>query len=262
MLADRTQELAEELYCALKNGRTIAPLTDGDEPISLDEAYYVSLALLNLRLERNGERVIGKKIGVTSEVVQKMLGVDQPDFGFLTNTMHFTNGAKIPLENDLIQPKIEAEIGFRLATELRGPGVSEQDVLHATENIMPCFEVVDSRIRDWKITIADTIADNASCGVFVLGEAEVDPRGLSLPELEVEVFKNGEHLSSGFGSAALGNPLTAVAWLANTLGKYGISLNAGDIILSGSLVPLEPAITGDHFRCELRGIGSVECSFA
>src|SRR5690606_9878958 len=135
--------------------------------------------------------------------------------------------------------------------DLRGPGVTPEQVLDATECIIPCFEIVDSRIHDWKIRIQDTIADNASCGVYVLGRQEIDPRGLDLPNLEIDVFKNGKKISSGKGSAVQGNPLTAVAWLANTLGEFGIPFLAGEIILSGSLVPLEPVVAGDTMHLEL-----------
>jgi 2-oxopent-4-enoate/cis-2-oxohex-4-enoate hydratase len=126
---------------------------------------------------------------------------------------------------------------------------------------MPCFEIVDSRIRDWKIRIQDTVADNASCGVFVLGDREGDPRAFDLPSLHVRVFKNGQPLSEGRGAAVQGNPLTAVAWLANTLGRYDIPFKAGDIILSGSVVPLEPVKAGDSMHCVVEGLGEARCSF-
>jgi 2-oxopent-4-enoate/cis-2-oxohex-4-enoate hydratase len=139
-------------------------------------------------------------------------------------------------------------------------------VLDATECIIPCFEIVDSRIKDWKIKIQDTVADNASCGVYVLGKEELDPRVLDLPNLYIDVFKNGTKISSGKGSAVQGNPLTAVAWLANTLGEFGIPFLAGEIILSGSLVPLESVVAGDEMHLDLmdpsgRKIGSTTCSF-
>src|SRR5262249_31697452 len=148
-----------------------------------------------------------------------------------------------------------------LKHDLVGAHITESDVLAATDCIMPCFEIVDSRIRDWKIRIQDTVADNASCGVFVLGEAAGDPRAFELPKLHVRVTKNGKPLSEGHGSAVQGNPLTAVAWLANTLGRYRIPFNAGDIILSGSVVPLEPVRAGDRMHCVVEGLGEVRCSF-
>jgi 2-oxopent-4-enoate/cis-2-oxohex-4-enoate hydratase len=162
----------------------------------------------------------------------------------------------------MIQPRAEAEIALILRHPLKGPGVTPQDVLAATESVAPCFEVVDSRIADWDIRIVDTVADNASCGVFVLGAERVDPRPLDLATLRVQVWKNEQPLSQGLGSAVQGSPLASVAWLANTLGGYGVELKAGDIILSGSLVPLEPARPGDAFRLELDGVGSARVAFA
>lgn len=253
-------ELGNTLYQSLRDQSTIAPISDQYPDMTIDDAYYVSLQMLRRR-EEDGERVVGKKIGVTSEPVQKMLGVFQPDFGFLTDVMHVPNGAAIPIAGNLIQPRAEAEIAFKLKSDLKGPGVTEQDVLDATELIFPCFEIVDSRIDDWKIKITDTVSDNASCGVFVLGEQGVDPRDFDLPKLKAVVKKNGEFLSEGEGSAVQGNPLTAVAWLANTLGEFDIPFKAGEFILSGSLVPLEPMVAGDEVSMELSGIGSCYCSF-
>jgi len=193
--------------------------------------------------------------------VQDMLGVFQPDFGFLTDAMEFENGAEITVAGNMIQPRAEAEIAFRLKKDLIGPGVTEADVLDATESIIPCFEIVDSRIQDWNIKIQDTVADNASCGVYVLSDIEVDPRDYDLPSLKMTVKKNGEFLSEGLGSAVQGNPLTALAWLANTLGEFDIPFKAGEIILSGSLVPLEDVTAGDKMELELEGIGSASVSF-
>lgn len=252
--------LGDELYNALRSQQSIAPLTEREPDITIDDAYYISLRMLNRRQE-DGEKVVGKKIGVTSKVVQEMLGVHQPDFGFLTDAMTFANGAKVPVAGHLISPRAEAEIGFRLKKDLQGPGVTEADVLAATDAIMPCFEIVDSRIDNWKISIQDTVADNASCGVYVLGEQEADPKDFDLPALKIRVWKNGEILSEGLGSAVQGNPLTAVAWLANTLGRFGIPFKAGEVILSGSLVPLEPVQAGDSLRMELEGIGDAEVHF-
>lgn len=255
----RIQELAGALDRALRERSPIAPPTQTWPDLSVEDAYQVSLAFLGLRLER-GDAVIGKKIGVTSRAVQEMLGVFQPDFGFLLESMRVADGAAVAVSR-LIQPKAEAEIAFRLAHNLIGPGVSDQDVLEATAEVAPCFEIVDSRIEDWRIRIADTIADNASCGVFVIGEGRADPRQLDLAQLETRVFKNGSLISRGFGSAVQGSPLTAVAWLANTLGRFGTGLRAGEWILSGSLVPLEPAMAGDSFTMELDRIGVASVSF-
>lgn len=253
------RELSLELYQALRSCAPVSPLTDRYPSLTIEEAYQISRAMLALRETRDGERVVGKKIGVTSKPVQEMLGVFQPDFGFLTDAMHHSNGASIPIGGNLIAPRAEGEIAFRLRDDLIGPGISEHDVLNATRSIMPCFEVVDSRITDWKIRIEDTVADNASCGAYVLGDDEVDPRGLELPALRMRIHRNGEFHSEGLGSAVQGNPLSAVAWLANTLGAFGIPLQAGEVILSGSLGPLIPAAPGDEFFLELEGVG--QCSF-
>lgn len=263
--SDTINQLGAELYNAMRQERTLQPLTERYPTIEIDDAYHISKEMLKLRMEKDGEVVVGKKIGVTSAAVQEMLGVFQPDFGFLTDKMAYPNGAEIPIKGNLIQPRAEGEIAFRLKSDLRGPGVTEADVLAATECIMPCFEIVDSRIHHWKIRIQDTIADNASCGVYVLGETEIDPNGLNLAELKITVFKNGAQISFGMGHAVQGNPLTAVAWLANTLGEFDIPFLAGEVILSGSLVPLAPVTAGDTFRLELSGEGidtcSAECSF-
>lgn len=248
-----------QLYQALRDGRTLAPLIERDPSLTIDDAYAISLDFLACRLA-DGERVVGKKIGVTSKVVQDMLGVNQPDFGFLTDAMHIMGDIDIAAHR-LIQPRAEAEIAFILAEPLRGPGITPEQVIAATAAIAPCFEIVDSRITDWKIGIVDTVADNASCGVFVLGEARADPRAHDLPSLRVTVTKNGAPLSEGYGAAVQGDPAQAVAWLANTLGRYGVTLDAGDVILSGSLVPLEPAVPGDLFVMELHGVGTCTARF-
>lgn len=253
--------LGDELYQALRSQTTLKPFTERYPEITIEDAYYISLRMVQNRVEKDGEKIVGKKIGVTSKVVQEMLGVHQPDFGFLTDKMQYPNGADIRVAGNLIQPRAEAEIAFRLKKDLNGPGVTEADVLEATDYIMPCFEIVDSRIQNWQIKIQDTVADNASCGVYVMGDAKVDPKDFDLPNLKITVYKNGEFLSEGIGAAVQGNPLTAVAWVANTLGQFGITLNAGDEILSGSLVPLEDVVAGDSMRLELAGVGSASVNF-
>ena len=253
--------LGDELYEALSSQTTVAPLTERVPGITIEDAYHISKHLVSRRVEASGETIIGKKIGVTSAAVQSMLEVDQPDFGFLTDAMEYPNGAEIPIAGNLIAPRAEGEIAFRLGKDLVGPGITEADVLDATESIMPCFEIVDSRIRNWEIKIQDTVADNASCGVFVLGAEQVDPRDFDLPRLAMKVYKNGALISQGLASAVQGNPLTSVAWLANTLGQFDIPFVAGDLILSGSLVPLEPVGPGDEMSLEIEGMGGCSCRF-
>jgi 2-oxopent-4-enoate/cis-2-oxohex-4-enoate hydratase len=259
---DRTiSQHGDDLYAALRARTTLPPLTDRDSSITIDDAYHISLRFLDRRLS-DGERVIGKKIGVTNKVVMDMLDVRQPDFGFLTDRMLVKVGTPVPASQVLIQPRAEVEIAFRLSRTLEGPGIDEEAVLAATASVHPCFEIVDSRISNWQIKIQDTVADNASCGMLVIGEDGVKPRDVDLVTCGAVVWKNGELLSTGAGAAALGSPLTAVAWLANTLGRFGVELNAGDIVLSGSLVPLEPVKAGDRMRARIGGIGELEIEFS
>ncbi len=254
-------QLGDELFALLRGRRTRAPLTTTHSDIDIDDAYKISLRLLERR-KAEGERVIGKKIGVTSKPVQDMLGVHQPDFGFLLDRMHVADGSTVSLAKaGLIQPRAEGEIAFVLSRDLKGPGVTAEQVLDATEYVTPCFEIVDSRIENWKIKIQDTIADNASCGVFVLGESRVKPRSLDLPSVRMQIHKNGKPIATGEGRAVQGHPATAVAWLANTLGAFGIPFLKGEIILSGSLAPLLPITPGDKFEMTLAGIGGASIGF-
>ena len=255
----KIQQYGDELYQSLLDRQPVAPLTDREADITIEDAYQIQLRMIQRRLDA-GERVVGKKIGVTSKVVMDMLKVNQPDFGHLLSGMVYNEGQPIPVSS-MIAPKAEAEVAFILARDLEGPGVTAADVLRATDCVMPCFEIVDSRIKDWKIKIQDTVADNASCGVFVLGKDRVKPHALDLAAVKMDIRKNGEHVASGTGAAVQGHPATAVAWLANTLGKFGIPFLAGEVILSGSLAPLLPAVPGDRFEMTLHGIGNASISF-
>ena len=259
MTPELINTLGDELYDALKGRHVVEPLTSRHPDITIEEAYAIQQRL-NARRVDAGERIIGKKIGVTSRAVMDMLGVYQPDFGLLTDGMVYNEGDAIPAAT-LIQPKAEGEIAFVLKNDLIGPGISAADVLAATEGVMACFEIVDSRIRDWKIGIADTVADNASCGVFVLGDRLVDPRGLDLTTCGMVLEKNGEIVATGAGAAALGAPANAVAWLANTLGRLGIPLKAGEVVLSGSLAIMVPVKAGDSLRVSIGGIGGCSVRF-
>ncbi|SFQ47458.1 2-oxopent-4-enoate/cis-2-oxohex-4-enoate hydratase, partial [Geopseudomonas sagittaria] len=191
------QQLGDELYQAMLSREAVAPLTSRFD-LSIDDAYQISLRMLERRLAA-GEKIIGKKIGLTSKAVQTMLGVHQPDFGYLTDAMVFSSGAVMPISERLIQPKAEGEIAFILKKDLMGPGITNADVLAATECVIPCFEVVDSRIQDWKIKIQDTVADNASCGLFILGDQAVSPRQVDLVTCGMVVEKNGQQISTGAG---------------------------------------------------------------
>lgn len=259
MEQDLINRLGDELYTALTTGEVLAPLTERHPEITIEDAYHIQQRMLARRIAA-GETVIGKKIGVTSKAVMNMLGVHQPDFGWLTDGMVFNEGESIPM-NTLIQPKAEGEIAFVLKSDLQGPGVSAADVLRATEGVMACFEIVDSRIRDWKIKIQDTVADNASCGVFVLGDRMVDPREVDLATCGMVLEKNGEIVVTGAGAATLAHPVNAVVWLVNMLGSLGIGLKAGEVVLSGALGAMVPVAAGDNLRVTIGGIGGCSVRF-
>ncbi|MCB1889657.1 MAG: 2-oxopent-4-enoate hydratase [Rhodocyclaceae bacterium] len=252
-------QLGDELYQALVKGEVLEPLTNRHDDITIEDAYQIQQRMLSRRIDA-GEAVIGKKIGVTSKAVQNMLGVHQPDFGWLTDGMVYNEGDAIPMST-LIQPKAEGEIAFVLKEDIQGPGVTAADVLRATEGVMACFEIVDSRIRDWKIKIQDTVADNASCGVFVLGSALVDPRAVDLVTCGMVLEKNGEIVVTGAGAATLSSPVNAVVWLINMLGSLGIGLKAGEVVLSGALGAMVPVTAGDNLRVTIGGIGGCSVRF-
>ncbi len=258
--SNKVTAYGDALYEAMRNRSTIAPLSEQSPEITIEDAYAVSRRMLERRLA-DGEVMIGKKIGVTSKVVMDMLNVRQPDFGFLTDKMVYGNCAEVPASTTLIQPKAEGEIAFILKQDLQGPGVTNADVIAATDFVMPCFEIVDSRIRDWQIKIQDTVADNASCGAIVLGDKTVSPLDVDLSTCGIVVSLNGEIVSTGAGAAAMGSPVNAVTWLANTLGAFGIGLKAGELILSGSLVPLQAVSPGDAMHMEIGGIGQASARF-
>ncbi len=249
----------DELFDAWRDRRVLAPLLERFPDITTADAYAIQLHMINRRLAA-GETIIGKKIGVTSKPVQDMLGVYEPDFGQLTSGMVCTEADGVDL-NQMIQPKAEAELAFVLERDLIGPGITATDVIRATAYVSPCFEIVDSRIRDWKIKIQDTVADNASCGVFLLGNAKGDPRKLDLQLAGMALQRNGALHSTSVGAAVQGSPINAVVWLANTLGRLGLPFRAGEIILSGSQSPLLPVTDGDDLVCTIGGLGQCRARF-
>ncbi len=259
MDAQTIQHYGDELYQALLQREAVAPLTERESAITIEDAYQIQLRMVQRRLDA-GEVTIGKKIGVTSKLVMDMLGVNQPDFGHLLSGMVFNEGEPVDTSK-LIAPRAEAEVAFILKHDLTGPGVTAADVLRATDCVMPCFEIVDSRILDWKIKIEDTVADNASCGVLTLGGTRRSPRELDLALAGMVLEKNGEIVSTSAGASVQGSPVNAVAWLANTLGRLGLSLKAGEVILSGSQSPLVPVLPGDTLRCSVGGLGSSSVRF-
>jgi 2-oxopent-4-enoate/cis-2-oxohex-4-enoate hydratase len=253
------EKLGDTLYEALVARQPITPLTASYPDMTIEDAYYVQQRMISRRLE-SGERVVGKKIGVTSKAVMNMLGVHQPDFGYLLDGMVYNEGESIEMDS-LIQPKAEGEIAFLLKKDLQGPGVTAADVLAATEGVMACFEIVDSRIQEWKIKIQDTVADNASCGVFVLGDQLVDIADIDLALCGMVLEKNGEIVVTGAGAATMAHPVNAMVWLANTLGQLGIALKAGDIVLSGAMGAMVPVAKGDNLRMAIGGIGGCSVRF-
>ena len=256
---NKINQYGDELYDCWLTRRTVAPLREREPGITIEDAYKIQERFVARRVAA-GETVIGKKIGATSKPVQDFLGVYQPDFGMLTSGMVYQEGDTIDLST-LIQPKAEAELAFVLKADLKGPGITAMDVIRATDYVLPCFEIVDSRVTAWNIKIQDTVADNASCGVFTLGGTRKSPRQLDLALAGMVLQKNGEIVSTSCGAAVQGSPVNAVAWLANTLGAFGIALKAGDVILSGSQSPLVPVKAGDSFHCSVGGLGSTSVRF-
>jgi 2-oxopent-4-enoate/cis-2-oxohex-4-enoate hydratase len=255
----RIERYGDELYLALIERAPVDPLTDREPEMTIEDAYRIQQRMIQRRVDA-GETIIGKKIGVTSKIVMQMLKVNQPDFGQMTSGMVFSEGEAIRVDK-MIAPRAEAEVAFALKSDLQGPGVTAADVLRVTEFVLPCFEIVDSRIKDWKIKIQDTVADNASCGVLILGGVRKSPRQLDLALAGMVLEFNGGVISTSTGAAVQGSPANAVAWLANTLGRLGIGLEAGEIILSGSQSPLVPVKAGDSLLCSVGGLGSTSARF-
>jgi 2-oxopent-4-enoate/cis-2-oxohex-4-enoate hydratase len=251
--------LGDALFDAWRERRVIAPLREQAPGITIEDAYAIQSRLVARRVQA-GERIVGKKIGVTSKPVQDFLGVFEPDFGQLTSGMVCTESDGVNL-NTLIQPKAEAELAFVLKADLIGPGITATDVLRATDYVVPCFEVVDSRIQNWDIKIQDTVADNASCGVFFLGDVKANPRDVDLSLAGMVLEKNGELFSTAAGAAVQGSPVNAVVWLANTLGRLGLPFRAGEVILSGSQSALVPVTDGDELVCTVGGLGQCRARF-
>ncbi len=261
MKIEKINKYGNELYDSLKSSQSIAPITQREPEMTIEDAYAIQDVLISRRMREDKTKIIGKKIGVTSKVVMDMLGVNQPDFGYLLSDMIYSDGDEIDVTNKMIQPKAEGEIAFVLKEDLMGPGVTSSDVLRATKFVMPCFEIVDSRIKDWKIKIQDTVADNASCGYIVFGGQSVTPRDVDLTTCGITLERNGELLHTGAGAAALGSPVNAIVWLANKLGEFGVGLKAGEVILSGALCAMVPIEAGDNMTINIGGIGSASCRF-
>ena len=249
---------AQDLFEALRNGRTIAPLRDSINN-DIPTAYAIQDKVVALRLA-DGERIVGKKIGLTSHAVQTQLGVDQPDYGVLFDTMDMTGKGPVPMEL-LMQPKVEGELAFLLGEDLRDPEVNMETLKSAIVAVQPAIEIVGSRVEKWDIKISDTIADNASGSHYILGPESKPLAEVSTASIEMTLLKNGAIASEGNGHACMGDPLNAALWLAQTMAKMGRPLLEGEILLSGALGPMVAVERGDAFELRLNGFSSAMVSF-
>lgn len=234
------------------------PVSETYPALDIDDAYAIQTLLITDRINE-GRVLRGYKVGLTSEAMQRQLGVDQPDFGALLDDMWIEDGAVVAAE--YLSPKVEPEMAVILRSPLTGPGVTVRDVEEAVGSVVASLEVIDSRIRDWRITIADTIADNASSAAVVLGGTELPLASVDRHALDVTLFINGEQVGRGTGDAVMGDPLAAVAWLANTLGERGVVLPAGAVILPGSVCAAAAVVPGDHVVADFGPLGTVSVTF-
>lgn len=258
MKGNNIERFAKELFQAQMSKVAIKPITKTDETLTIDDAYAIQLSNVS-KMEENGHKISGKKIGLTSEGIQKQMGVNEPDYGHLYDTMDMVGG-KINTSN-FLQPKIEGELAFVLKEDLYGKEISPEQVLKATDYVVAAFEIVDSRIENWNIKLIDTVADNASSGCYVLGDKKLSINEVDLLNIDMKLYKNGELIETGNSKAVLGNPAIAVAWLANRVGDYGVTLKKGDVILSGAFSAAPKAEKGDVFRAEFTDLGTVAAEF-
>ena len=247
--------LGEALYTARRSGIPIEPLTDTHPDMSVVDAYRVQSDLVS-RLRADGERVVGYKLGLTSGPMQRMLGVDSPDFAPVLASHVHADGAQVPAAA-FIHPRVEAEIALVLGTDLSGPDCTAIDVARAVTGAAAAIEIVDSRIAGWRIKLADTIADLASSGAIVLGSAVTPADGFDLRLAGMVFTRDGEVIATGAGAAALGSPLHATAWLVRTLAGVGASLRAGQFVMTGALHAAVDIAPGERYRAEIDRLGPV-----
>ncbi|MEV0057489.1 2-keto-4-pentenoate hydratase [Saccharopolyspora shandongensis] len=258
--ATTRQAAADALRAAQSDRAPIDPLTERFPGIDVVDAYEIQL--LNIRRQLAAGAVVrGHKVGLSSPVMQRMMGVDEPDYGHLLDTMFLAEDRAVETAR-YCYPRVEVEIGYVLGDSLPGEGCTEEDVLAATEYVVPSLELIDSRIRDWRIGLADTIADNASSAGVVLGAARAKPGELDLADIEAVLFSGGTEIARGNTSAVLGNPTTAVAWLARKVATFGVRLEAGHVILPGSCTRAVDVAPGEEYRADFTGLGSVTARFA
>lgn len=253
-------ELADELWRADQNAVPVEPLTQRHPELGIEDAYTIQSVNIERRVAQ-GARVCGRKVGLTSRPMQEMLGVSEPDYGVLLDGMFVEDGDEIPIER-LVQPRIEAELAFVMERDLAGPGVTAAHALTAVAGVLPAVEIVDSRVANWQIKLVDTVADNASSGLLVLGANLRQVTDIDLRLVGVAVTRHGELADTGAGAAALGNPARCVAWLANKLATFGESLRAGDIVLPGAVHRMISVAPGDVFRAEFAHLGAVTARFS
>lgn len=253
------QKAADALYKAEKECRQIPMISAENPDMTIDDAYRIQLKNIE-RKQAEGEKLVGMKIGLTSKAMQRLLHVDVPDYGHLTDRMLVLEGDTCHA-GGLIQPKVEGEVAFCLKETLKGPGLTIADVYAATEYVVPALEIVDSRIRDWKIKLVDTIADNGSSARLVVGSRMTPIHEVDMRLTGMILEKNGELASSGTTAEVWGNPAAAVAWLANQLSAYGIALKKNSIVLAGALTAAVPVTAGDFVTATFQGMGSVGMKF-
>jgi 2-keto-4-pentenoate hydratase len=252
-------EISDRLYEAERSCQPIDSLAKTYPSLTDEDSYGIQLVSAS-RVLRDGGRVVGYKIGLTSREAQRYFNVFKPDFGHLFDHMAVLEDEEIALSR-LIQPKIEGEIAFVLGRDIKGPGVTIVDVLNAVDYALVSMEIIDSRIRDWKITATDTIADNGSSALFVLSAVKKKIEGNDLSTVGMALSRNGEIMQTGAGAAVMGNPLNAVVFLANELGKHDRALLAGEVILSGAMAGMLAVAPGDSYTCEMLGLGRVSVRF-
>ena len=253
------KKIGLQLYEAEKTAGKIEKLSVTYPEITVDDAYKIQLAAVDEKV-KDGQVIVGKKIGLTNFAMQKALGISEPDYGHILSSNMAEQDVALDL-SDMVQPQIESELAFVLGEDIKGPGVTAAQVMAATKGIIPAFEIVDSRYSDMKITLQDTIADNASCAKVILGSRMIPIDGLDLRTIGLVLEKNGLVLDTAASATVLGNPANAVAWLANKIAAYGISLKAGEIIMSGSFTNVYKIEKGDNFMAHFGGVGSVKVSF-
>lgn len=251
--------VAQELFDAYESKAAVEPLISRFPDMQIADSYEIQLLQIRSRLAA-GRTIVGHKVGLTSLAMQRALGVDQPDYGHITDDMVFLEHLPIPVDA-YIQPRVEPEVAFVLKRALKGPGVTVAEAIAAVDFVLPALEIIDSRIIDWKIGIFDTIADNASSGGIVLGSTPVDLRDVDLRLSGCNLFRNGEVVATGAGGAVMGSPITSLVWLANTVGALGITLEPGHIVLPGSQTKMFPVAPGDTYTAQYAGVGSVTARF-